>query len=94
MHSGMQISGNADRLLPRLHDDGKRGSHRCLLEHHTKRLACCSSEPTQPICARIMRSLTQMNQVREQKTPDPSHTNSPSAKTPNNDEAVRHDSAP
>ena len=46
------------------------------------------------MCARIMRSLTQMNQVREQKTADPSHTNSPSAKTPNNDEAVRGSVAP
>ena len=34
-----------------------------------------------------------MNQVREQTTADPSHTNSPSPKTPNNDEAVRHDLA-
>ena len=42
MHSGMQV-----QVIARLHDDGKGGSHRCLLELHNKRLACCSSEPTQ-----------------------------------------------
>ena len=32
--------------------------------------------------------------IGEQTTADPSHTKSPSAKTSNNDEAVRHNSAP
>ena len=32
--------------------------------------------------------------IGEQTTADPSHTNSPSARTSNNDEAVRHNSAP
>ena len=99
------------QVSARLHDDGRKGSHRCLLEHHTG--VRCGGGTDSPrvtlVCVRIMRSVIQMHHVQpkairryrlstraacglivQQTTADPSDTNSPSAKTPNNDEAVRH----